>query len=104
MLGNSRNPDRHARARIEQVKRTPRWVDAGAKQRQAMGLRDHEIRRDQRHWLRERLSEEAIGVGMVLIAPAAQRDPRPAIDEQSCRERRRVRYGARGLATNVSLR
>jgi hypothetical protein len=32
----------------------------------------------------ERLAEEAVGIGVVLIALAAQRDPGTTIDEQSC--------------------
>jgi hypothetical protein len=83
-LGGCRKADRHALAGIEQVERTASRLDAGADQRQAMDLHDHEIRRDQRHTTRERLAEEAIGLGMVPIVPGAQRDPRPAIDEQSC--------------------
>ena len=48
-----------------------------------MDLGEDEIRREKRDPAPERLSEEAIGVEVVLVAPAPQRDPGAAIDEQS---------------------
>ena len=38
----------------------------------------------ERNVTRDRLSEQTVRLGMVLVASAAKRDPRPAIDEQSC--------------------
>ena len=47
-----------------------------------MRLRENEVRRHERNSSRHGRPEEAVGFGMVLIAPAPQRDPRPTIDEE----------------------
>ena len=54
-----------------------------------MDLGDDEIRREERDPAPERLSEEAIGVEVVLVAPAPQRDPGAAIDERPRHDPRR---------------
>src|SRR4030095_14284179 len=46
-------------------------------------LRDHEIRGDERDPAPQRLAEEPVGFGMVLVSPAPERDPGAAIDEQA---------------------
>jgi len=57
--------------------------DADSKEREAMCLGDHEVRRHELDVPLERLAEQPIRLDVVLIAPTAQRDPRAAIDEQS---------------------
>src|SRR5439155_16155663 len=47
-----------------------------------MGLGDDEVGGDQWNSGPESFAEETIRLGMVLVAPAAQRDPAAAIDEQ----------------------
>jgi hypothetical protein len=79
--GGEVNP--HARAGVEPLQGAERGLDAGAKEGEAVGLGEDEVRGEQRNAARERLAEEAVGLDMVLVAPAAQRDPRAAIDEQS---------------------
>lgn len=48
-----------------------------------MHLGEDKVARQERDASSERFPEEVICLGMVLIAPTPQRDPRPAIDEQS---------------------
>ena len=48
-----------------------------------MGLGDDEVGRDKGNPLRDCLAEQTIGLRVMLIALAAQRDPRSAIDEES---------------------
>ena len=50
-----------------------------------MGLGNDQARGDERNAARERIAEQAVGVGMMLVAPAAERDPGAAIDEQAGR-------------------
>ena len=71
------------RARIEPLERAQRGLESGTKERQTMSLRDDEIRRDERNTPGYRLAEQTIRFCMILIALAAERDPRSAIDEES---------------------
>jgi hypothetical protein len=73
-----------ARARVDSLERTNRWLVPRAEQRQSMQLGNNEIGCDQRNALFDGCTEGAICCHVVLVAPAAQRDPRPTIDEQPC--------------------
>ena len=74
--------DRYALAGIEQVQRAERRLNSDSIQGETMGLGDHQVRGEQQNATCQCLTKEAIRVGVVLIAPTAQRDPGPAIDEQ----------------------
>src|SRR5262245_43172019 len=73
--------DVDARGGVYSVQCARGRLDADPKERQAMCLRDHEVRRDEGDASLEGLAEQPIGLDVVLIAPTAQRDPRAAIDE-----------------------
>ena len=83
VMVSRRKVDRHGPTLIDAFQRSERGLNTGAEEGQAMGLGDDEIRREERDPAPERLSEQAVGVGVVLIAPAPQRDPGAAIDEQA---------------------
>ena len=69
---------------IDLVERTMCCLEADTEQRETMNLRDHKVRRDQRDPLLDGRPKCAVGIRVMLVAPAAQRDECPAIDEQSC--------------------
>lgn len=79
-----REVNRHALAGVDALQQAERGLKASAEERQAMGLGNDEVRGEQRDPARERLTDEPVGLGMVLVARAAQRDPSAAIDEQPC--------------------
>lgn len=83
VIVRSREVDGHARARVETFQRPERRLNTGPEERQPVGFRDDEIRGQERDATPEGLPNETIGVTMVLVAPTSQRDPGPAIDEQS---------------------
>ena len=66
-------------ARVDRLERAQRRLVPRTKQRQPMRLGDDEIGRDERNALLDRGPECAISRCVMLIAPAAQRDPRSAI-------------------------
>lgn len=81
MLGG-REVYRHAGTGIEAIQPPPGGLEPGAEERQPMGLGDDKVGGEERNTPLEGLAEEAVGVAMVLIASAAERDPGAAIDEQ----------------------
>ena len=83
MIIGVRETHGYARAGIDAIERAERGLGTCPEQRQAMRLRDHEIRRQERDPTTDRLMKEAVRLDVVLIALAAQRDPGAAIDEQS---------------------
>lgn len=83
------------RARIDSLERTKRRLVTRAEQREPMQLGDNEIGRDQRDALVDSGTKRAICCSVVLITPAAQRNPRAAIDEQSCGDGRGTWRAAR---------
>src|SRR2546427_8676501 len=82
MVIRRRKMNRDALAGVDTFERPERGLDAGPEERQAMGLGDDEVGGDQWNSGPESFAEETIRLGMVLVAPAAQRDPAAAIDEQ----------------------
>ena len=82
MIIGVRETHGNARAGIDAIERAERGLGACPEQRQAMRLRDHEIRGQELNTTKDRLMKEALGLDVVLIALAAQRDPGAAIDEQ----------------------
>jgi len=83
MLGGGREMNRDVRAGVETFEPAQCRMRAGAEEGQPMGLGDDEIRGEKGNPARERLPEQSIGLDVMLIAPAAQRDPGAAIDEQA---------------------
>jgi len=83
MLGSGREMNRDVRAGVETFDTAQCRMRAGAEEGQPMGLGDDEIRGEEGNPAREGLAEQSIGLGVVLVAPAAQRDPGAAIDEQA---------------------
>src|SRR5437867_4529698 len=83
MLVRGRKMNRDALAGVDALQCAQRGLYAGPEERQAMGLGNDEVGRHQWNSGLESIAEEAISLGMVLVAPAAQRDPGAAIDEQS---------------------
>ena len=77
--------DGHAVALVDVVQRSRGGQHASPEQREAVQLGEDEI--GGREWdaAPKRLPEQPVRLGMMLIAPAPQRDPRTAIDEQSTR-------------------
>jgi hypothetical protein len=84
VIVRSREMDRYARVRVEAFERPERRLNAGPEERQTVGLCNDEVRGQERDVTLECIPDETIGVAVVLVAPASQRDPGPAIDEQSC--------------------
>ncbi len=82
MIIARRKVNGNAWARIDSLERTKRRLVPRAEQRQSMQLGDNEIARDERNALVDGCTERAICCNVVLIAPAAQRNPRATIDEQ----------------------
>ena len=74
--------DRDARARVDLLQRSSCRANTGAKQRQPVDLRDDQVRGDEGNPTADGLVEESIGFDVILVAPAPQRDPGAAIDEQ----------------------
>jgi hypothetical protein len=72
---------RDAGACVDALERTKRGLQACTKERQAMRLGDHQVRRDEPHASSECLPEQSIDLGMVLVATTPKRHPRAAIDE-----------------------
>jgi hypothetical protein len=52
-----------------------------------VSLGNDQVRGDQGNSTTDRVAEQAVGLGVMLIPPAAQRDPGAAIDEQPCGSR-----------------
>ena len=77
--------DGHAGARVDALQCPEGGQDAGPEQRQAEQLGEDEIGGRERDAAAEGLAEQPVCLGVMLIAPAPQRDPRAAIDEQSTR-------------------
>ena len=77
--------DGDAGALVDAVQRSQGGQNVGPEQREAVQLGEDKI--GGREWdaAPKRLPEQPVRLGMMLIAPAPQRDPRAAIDEQSTR-------------------
>ncbi|HZF29167.1 MAG TPA: hypothetical protein VE907_08630 [Gammaproteobacteria bacterium] len=75
--------NRYARARPDPVEPSQRRLEARSEQGEAMDLCDDEVRRNEPDPPFDRGAKQPIGFGVILVAPAAQRDPRAAINEQS---------------------
>ena len=82
VIVSRRKVQRHALAGIQALEGAERGLKTGAEKGQAMCLGDDEIRGEQRNTAGERLTEKPVGFGVMLVAPAPQRDPGAAIDEQ----------------------
>ena len=74
---------RDTRARIDSLEREQNRLAARAKQRQPMDLCQNQVGRYERYALLDCRAERAVCRGVMLIAQAAQGDPRAAIDEQA---------------------
>lgn len=81
MVAGRGEMNRNGRARVDRLNRAQRWLVPRAKQRQSMRLGDDEIRRHEWNVLFDCGPKCAIRRCVMLVAAAAQRDPRPAIDE-----------------------
>lgn len=81
VISSGREMHDDAWARVDTVERARRRLAAGAEQREPVNFRNDQVRRDEPQTPPYRLAEQAIGFGVVLIPPAAQRDPGAAIDE-----------------------
>jgi hypothetical protein len=81
MIVGRREVNRHAATCIDALQRAQPRLDARPVERQPMRFRNDEVRREQRDAARKRLAKKTVGLGVMLIAPAAQRDPGSAIDE-----------------------
>lgn len=82
MIVGRRKLNRDARARVHTIERLQGGLHAGPMQREPMNLGDDEIRGYEESTLRERLAEQAVCLGMVLIASTAQCDPGAAVDKE----------------------
>lgn len=82
MLGR-REVDRHTGAGVDQLEKAPRRLHADAEEREPMSLGDDQARGEERDAARQRLTDQAVGLGVMLVAPAAERDPGAAIDEEA---------------------
>src|SRR5690606_3909780 len=83
VIAGSREMEIQARAGVHALESTHGRLQSGAKQGESVNLRDYEVCRDERQSLPYRLAKEAVGLGVMLITPAAQGNPGAAIDEQS---------------------
>jgi hypothetical protein len=72
----------YARARVDAVEPLPSGLDPDPEEDETVDLGKYQAGSHERDAPPERLSEEAIRLGMMLIAPAPERDPGPAIDEE----------------------
>jgi len=71
VIAGGREVNCHARAGIKALQRAERWMNSCPEEGEAVGLGDDEVRGEQRNVTRERFAEEAIGLDVVLVAPAA---------------------------------
>ena len=83
MLGGGREMNGDVGTGVETFQTAQSRLRARAEEGQPMGLGDDEIRGEQGNPACERLAEQSIGLAVMLVAPAAQRDPGAAIDEQA---------------------
>jgi hypothetical protein len=72
----------HAGAGLDTLEGEPGRPRPKAEEDQAVHLRKDQIRREERHLTPESSAEQPLGIGVVLVAPAEERDPGAAIDEQ----------------------
>jgi hypothetical protein len=72
---------RDARTLVDQLERTQRGLAPRSEQRQTVNLSEYQVSREQRNSPLDGGTECAVRRCVVLVAPAAQRDPRSAIDE-----------------------
>lgn len=87
MIAGRRETNRDARARVDTVERSQRRFETGPEQGEPVSLGNDQVRGDQRDPATDRVAEQTVGRGVMLIPPAAQRDPGAAIDEQPCGSR-----------------
>lgn len=87
MVAGRRETNRYTRTRVDAVECSQCRLEPGPEQREPVSFGQDEVRGDQRNALTDRVAEQAIGLGVMLIPPAAQRDPGAAIDEQPCGSR-----------------
>jgi len=67
-MAGQREVNRHAGALVDQLQKAPRRLYAGAKECQAMGFGDDQARGEKTNPTRERVSKQAVRLGMVLVA------------------------------------
>jgi hypothetical protein len=65
----------------KRIERRHRGTDAGPVEQETVRLGEHEIGREQPDSARRGGAKHRVGLGVVLIAGADQRDPGAAIDE-----------------------
>jgi hypothetical protein len=82
MLG-VREEDRHARAGLDQLEEASRRLHTGTEEREPMSLGNNQARGEERDAAQERFPEQAVSLGVMLVAQAAERDPGAAIDEET---------------------
>lgn len=82
MLG-VREEDRNARAGLDQLEEAPRRLHAGTEEREPMSLGHDQARGEQWDAAPERFPKQAVSLGVMLVAQAAERDPGAAIDEET---------------------
>jgi hypothetical protein len=84
VIVGGREMNRQARAGIEALQRVERRLNARTMEHEPVGFGEDQIRGEKRDPTRDRLTEEPISLGVVLVAPATQPDPGAVIDEQPC--------------------
>lgn len=87
MIAGRGETNRYARARIDTIERSQCRFDPNPEQGEPVSLGNDQVRGDQGNSTTDRVAEQAVGLGVMLIPPAAQRDPGAAIDEQPCGSR-----------------
>lgn len=79
--------NRNTGAGVDPIERFQCRLVPDTKQGEPVGFGDNQVRGEQRNPSPDCVAEQAVGVGVMLVPPAAQRDPGTAIDEQLCGSR-----------------
>lgn len=96
-----RESDAHAWARLQSLQRSPRGPHPEPEEDEPVHLGKDEIGRDERRLTADGLPECVLRLGVMLVAPAQQREPAPAIDEEPSGD---VVAAARGTGPAVRQR